>query len=513
MAIEKPSSSKVRRSTARSSLHIVSLCIFLVTVLGCEILDSGSGNGGLGSNGSGGTSEPGSVGGAGGGGGVGGLPGTGGAAGAPALEAVELDPTFGVDGIRIFSILNSSWTSEGARAVAVTRDDRIVVAGVKHLSTFGPTSGFLAFLGDDGALDASVANGEGVADAMFDENTELSAVAVDDEGRVLVAGWSNSASLFDPGTFTLARYLADGTLDNSFGNDPGLAGVTRISEPCAVHASDIAVQSDGRILATGSACEPSGRLSAVRTQADGTPDAAFGDNGVLLMDPGHSDQVLISSDALGATRILVGGSVGETGFSGDLDFALAGLSDDGALDTTFGDGGMVITDFGDGSPGRSEGLSSLAITPTGRILAAGWAQRLPNFVEPWVYAYDFLVAAYDEAGALDASFGDGGSALVDFGSDSEEAIEVLHRSNGNLVLVGQSLPKLSERKIAIAHLSSDGAPVEGEHKTLTALEGAGLTAQGATLDNQGRLLVVGYVVHESRGIDVFVARYVFQALK
>jgi uncharacterized delta-60 repeat protein len=497
--------------------------ILLATVLGCDLRDSGSGSGSLGNDGSGGsagsmgtagaggTSGPGATGGA---GGVGSTAGTGGAGGALTQEVVELDPTFGVDGIRIFSILNSPWTSEGARAVAVMPDDRIVVAGTKHLSSFGPSYGFATLLDDDGALDMSFGDdGDGVVHAIFNDNTEVSAIALDGAGRIVIGGWSKSSSPTDPGAFTLARYLADGTLDDSFGNDPTLAGVTRLSEPCAVETTDISVQSDGRIVATGTACESTQRLSAVRVLADGTPDAAFGDNGVLVMDPGYSKEVLISSDALGATRILVGGSVGETGFDGDLDFAIAGLSDDGSPDTTFGDGGMVVTDFGDGSPGRSEGLEALALAPGGRILAAGWAQLLPNFVEPWVYAYDFLVAAYDEGGALDGSFGDGGSTLIDFGSDSEEAVEVLRRPNGNIAVVGRSLPNASERKIAIAHLSPDGVPVEGEHNTLTDLEGAGLTTQGAILDNHGRLLVVGYVVYESGGVDVFVARYVFRALE
>lgn len=504
-----------KRSPRGACRHAVGLAILLATVLGCEIGDSGSGNGALGGDGSGGTGGAGGTAepGAGGAGGVGAMAGTGGAAGAPTPEVVELDPTFGVDGVQIFSILNSSWTSEGARAVAVMLDDRIVLAGTKHLSSFGPTYGFLAFLGDDGALDASVGDGDGVVHAIFDDNTELSAVALDGEGRILATGWTKSSSSTDTGAFTLARYFADGTLDDSFGNDPALSGVTRISDPCAVQATDIAVEADGRIVATGSACESTERLSAVRILSDGTPDATFGDNGVLLMDPGYSEEVLISSDGLGATRILVGGSVGETGFDGDLDFAVAALSDDGSLDATFGKGGMAVTDFGDGSPGRSEGLNALALAPAGRILAAGWAQLLPNFVEPFVYAYDFLVTAYDEGGALDESFGDGGSTLVDFGSDSEEAVEVLHRSNGNIVVVGQSLPKASERKIAIVHLGPNGAPAEGEHKTLTELEGVGLNARGAMLDNHGRLLVVGYVVYESGGVDVFVARYVFRAVE
>jgi uncharacterized delta-60 repeat protein len=487
--------------------------VLLATVVGCDLRDSGSNSGMLGNAGSGGTAGVGGSAGTGGVAGVGGMGGTvgaGGAAGAPASHVVELDPTFGDDGIRIFSILDSSWTSEGARAVTVMPDDRIVLAGTKHLSSFGPSYGFVALLDDDGELETSFGDfGDGHAAAAFDANTELSAVTVDDAGRIVVAGWSKSAFSTDSSAFTAARYHDDGTLDDSFGNDPFMPGVARLSGPCAVAASDLVLQADGRIVATGSACESPERLSAVRLLPDGTPDTAFGDGGVLLLDPGYGDEVLISSDGRGATRILVGGSVGDTGFDGNMDFAVSALSDDGALDPGFGEGGMVVTDFGDGSPGRSEGLAALTDGPNGGFLAAGWAQLLPNFSEPWMFAYDFLVAAYDESGAVDESFGDGGFAFIDFGDDTEEAVEVLRRDNGNIVLVGQSRPKASERAIAIAHLGADGTPVEGEYQTVTELEGAGLTARGATFDNHGRLLVVGYVVYEAGGVDVFVARYVF----
>lgn len=489
------------------------LLLFSVMLAGCGTVDMDSNGGMLGTAGAGGGGA------AGGGGGVGGSAGStgvggGGAGGVLTREVVELDPSFGDDGIRIFSMLDTGWSSESARAVAVMPDDRIVVTGSKSLSSFGSSYGFVAVLDDDGALDTSFGElGDGHAAAIFDDSTELSAVTVDSSGRIVVGGWSRSLRWGDEGAFTAARYLQDGSLDPSFGNLGQLPGVVRLTGPCVVAATDLALQNDGRIVATGHACESSERLSVVRLLPDGTPDAAFGDNGVLLLGPGYGDEVLVSSDGLGATRILVGGSVGAVGLDGNMDFVVSALSDDGALDPAFGEEGVRITDFGDGSPGRSESLAALAHRPGGGFLAAGWAQLLPNFSEPWAYAYDFLVAAYDSAGALDASFGEGGFTFIDFGEDAEEAVEVLLRTNGNIAVVGQSRPTSEEHAIAIAHLGPDGAPVDGEHKTLTEVDDVALTAAGAALDNQGRLLVTGKVVHEGGGVDVFVARYVFRAVE
>ncbi len=481
----------------------------LATVVGCELRDSGANRGGLGSGGSGGAAG---IGGVGGDGGVGGSGGAGGAAGAPMQEAIELDPTFGTDGIQIFSVhTNSLWTTEAARALAVLPDDRIVVVGTKAGSTFGPTQGFAAMLHPNGALDGSFGpEGDGIVDENFDQNTEFSALALDGAGRIVVAGWSKSVWPTQDTSFTLVRYLQDGSRDTTFGVDPTYAGVTQLSEPCAVKGTDLAIQTDGRIVATGAACDWNQRFSAIRVMPDGAPDDEFGSAGVLLLGDGYGDELLLTRDALGARRVLVGGSVGELGFTGDLDFAIMALTDAGQTDDAFGDGGTVVTDFGDGSPGRSEGLHAMALAPSGRVVAAGWAQLLPNYSEPWDFAYDFLVAAYDSNGALDESFGDGGAVLIDFGSDSEDAVEVLRRDNGNLVAVGQTLPFLWDRQIAIAHLTANGEPVETGYKTLTGIEGGGLNAEGAALDNQGRLLVAGQVVHGDGGVDVFVARYVFR---
>ena len=216
---------KKNKSRIRRTRSLIGILALLATALGCEPLDSDPNTGTGGSAGSGGISASGGSGGLGGTPGVGGIGGAAGADATPTPEIIELDPSFGDDGIRIFSILNNSWTSEGARALTVMQDDRILVAGSKHLSSFGPSFGFAVLLGDDGERDMSFGDaGDGVVHATFNENTEVSAVAVDDDGRFLLGGWSKSSSPDDPGAFSLARYHADGTVDDSFGTDSVRAG-------------------------------------------------------------------------------------------------------------------------------------------------------------------------------------------------------------------------------------------------------------------------------------------------
>jgi Domain of unknown function (DUF5122) beta-propeller len=55
--------------------------------------------------------------------------------------------------------------------------------------------------------------------------------------------------------------------------------------------------------------------------------------------------------------------------NGDSDFALARYKTDGALDTSFGNGGRVTTDFGE----SSDAAISVVVQPDGKIVAAGQA--------------------------------------------------------------------------------------------------------------------------------------------
>lgn len=111
----------------------------------------------------------------------------------------------------------------------------------------------------------------------------------------------------------VARFLANGTLDSSFGN-MGVA-VMEVARPGeTVDAGRIAVQSDGRIVvAVNLVTEPSPRRPfsrgvVARMHADGTPDATFAPAGFATFwwQYGTSLDYL---DVLGDGRIVLGGSV------------------------------------------------------------------------------------------------------------------------------------------------------------------------------------------------------------
>src|SRR5690242_21919236 len=69
----------------------------------------------------------------------------------------------------------------------------------------------------------------------------------------------------------------------------------------------------------------------------------------------------------------------------------------GALDPTFGSGGLVTT-----VPGSGGQAEAMAIQPDGKIVTAGWAK------DPTTGERDFMAARYNLDGTLDMAFGKGG---------------------------------------------------------------------------------------------------------
>src|SRR3954447_10808353 len=130
----------------------------------------------------------------------------------------DLDPSFSNDG-RV-STLTSPDTFV-ARAVAVQPDGRIVVAGYScGTGTCGPTgdSSFrIVRYTADGGLDTDFGMGGMVTTPIGAGRSQAYDVLVRPDGRIVVGGVA-SMDLSDPGSFALARYLPDGRLDSGFGS-------------------------------------------------------------------------------------------------------------------------------------------------------------------------------------------------------------------------------------------------------------------------------------------------------
>ncbi|MGH9286133.1 MAG: delta-60 repeat domain-containing protein, partial [Acidimicrobiales bacterium] len=256
------------------------------------------------------------------------------APGAGAL-AGALDPSFGSGGRVVTPIAIGEVRGGG---MAIQPDGRIVVAGT--IPGAGGTDFVVARYLPDGGLDPSFGSGGGVVTPVGPGVDEANAIALQPDGRIVVAGRAVISA--NESDFAVVRYLPDGLLDPAFGS--GGKVVTDVS-PSADEgtAGDggraVVVQPDGRIVVGGTSFEDFG---LVRYLANGSLDTTFGTGGRVVTDLSPADR--LSALALRPDgRIVAGGSALGTG--SQADFVLVGYTASGALDPGFGGAGAVATDF------------------------------------------------------------------------------------------------------------------------------------------------------------------------
>ncbi|WP_152054427.1 matrixin family metalloprotease [Tautonia marina] len=339
-----------------------------------------------------------------------------------------------------------------------------------------------------GALDESF-DGDGLLTTTISDYDAALDVTVQQDGRVVAAGYAKGPD--GTNDFTLMRYLPDGSLDPSFG-DSGLV-MTAIGRATPWVGSgdesvqDVAIQPDGRIVAAGGTVDRKGdqELALARYLPDGTLDASFGSGGIVTTDirPDGEDKVTdLAIDAQG--RIVVTAN----------NFTLARYLPDGTLDSSFGSGGIVVTELGP----IGEHVEALAIDPLGNLVVAGRISG-PS------YTYKMLVARFDESGVLDTDFGGGdGLVVVDLGPEGAEATGLAIQPDGRIVVAGTYGLNLS---FAVVGLDTNGdfdtTFGGGDGVVMTAVgEGSSSSASDVVIRGDGRIVVSGRSYGQS-GLDLF----------
>jgi uncharacterized delta-60 repeat protein len=276
-----------------------------------------------------------------------------------------LDSTFGNTGRVITEVDGLVY------AMALQADGKIVVAGTISHSVTGTGADFaVARYRSNGTLDPTF-GGDGLVHTNFEWSDFAIAVALQADGKIVVAGYTQNSAGFDA-AFAVARYRTNGSLDPTFSGD----GRVTTGFGDLVSSSAVALQADGKILVAGSTYDFStsrNTFAVARYHTNGTLDMTFSGDGRVTTEFGDSDvanAVAVQADG----KIVVAGYTQDYGGS-TQDFrqnlALARYEANGTLDADFGDNGRVIEDFGGlytSNPG------TLAIQPhDGRLVVVGVA--------------------------------------------------------------------------------------------------------------------------------------------
>ena len=244
-----------------------------------------------------------------------------------------------------------------ADATTVQGDGKIVVVGNVSQLPSGATDFALARFDSNGSLDTSF-SGDGMQTTDFgSSNDRAHGVAVQADGKIVVAGESLSGSH----DFALARYNSNGTLDTSFSGD----GKQTTDFGGSDAANAVALRGGKIVLAgTGSPGGTGGNDFAVaRYKPNGSLDPTFSGNGKQTTDFGGSDgarAVALQTDG----KIV---AVGIAGGDRSSFFALARYNPNGSLDKSFSDDGKQTTSIG----GGADGAAAVAIQANGKIVTVG----------------------------------------------------------------------------------------------------------------------------------------------
>ena len=293
-----------------------------------------------------------------------------------------IDSSFGQYGQAQTSIFGGDYAADHVYAAALQGDGKIIVAGASADSS--KTAFALARFNSDGTIDKSfgtngtVRNYIASADSFVDE---AHSVAIQSDGKIVAAGYSEDPYAATPQAFALARYDSNGTLDSAFGTD----GTVRVAVPLpgipneVGLAYSVAALPDGKILA-GGYCSDSG-FAVVRFNSNGTIDNTFGVMGAATTNisgsDGTGDEAL--SMAVGSDgQIALAGHSSMSGNGGDA-FAVACFDSNGSLEKTFGTNGSMVANISGGDSSGDE-ANAVVIQSDGKIVAAGYSDGTPPYL-------------------------------------------------------------------------------------------------------------------------------------
>jgi uncharacterized delta-60 repeat protein len=224
----------------------------------------------------------------------------------------------------------------------------------------------------------------------------------------------------------------------------------------------------------------------------GALDLTFGSGGLVTTAIGpnnaFSEAVVVQSDG----KIVAGG--GGWDASGNEDFTLARYNPNGSLDTTFGKNGVVQTVIN--KTGRDY-ITGLALQSDGKIVAVGHAVvKMMSLISDSAFA----VVRYNTNGNLDTTFGGGksptGIVLTNLGPSQDAPSAVAIQDDGKIVVAGTGQPSGGNQEFAVVRYNTNGTPDTtfgpGQNGiVLTPLGAKASQANGLALQGDGKIVVAG----------------------
>ena len=308
----------------------------------------------------------------------------------------------------------------------------------------------------DGSLDNTFGI-DGIVTTSFGPYTQarLSDLALQADGKIVVIGYfDNDQFPLNDTEYRIIRYNANGSLDNSFGNNGSVNS--------SYNVRHVKIQADGKILVQGNE-------NLARYYTNGSLDNTFGIDGIVTCG---STDFAIQAD--GKIVITSSESVSQTTYGA---WSIKRYNSNGSFDTTFGiDGVAIITQI----PTVYGYVSNLAIQTDGKIIVNGYQN---------VEGSRFLLARFNTNGILDNTFGVDGITYYDNYSVFDRDLVLAIQADGKILsYVGTNN---SAQKIARFNTNGILNNTFGNFGVITAQVGY-CNCVDFALQNDGKIIVVGF---------------------
>lgn len=342
-----------------------------------------------------------------------------------------LDTTFSGDGIVVTNMSSgNNTTNDEARAVAVQSDSKVIAAGIAWTGNNSSARNkmTMARYNANGTLDttfnggAKKGSGKIYTSVPGFEHAWINDIALQPDGKIIAVGAGQNVPSPQTSRVVVARYLANGALDNTFDGDGLMLIDPTPGQTCGAHNGlNVALQPDGKIVVSGSSCF---QFMALRVNPNGGLDTSFDGDGLVvgLADLPWSEELALQSDG----KILV---------SGEHQHVVR-LNANGSLDNGFGAAGIVdfVATFG-------IGLEEFDVQADDKILftPAGFSTDDPDNESP------LLVGRLNADGSLDTSYGVAGfvdlepalpNPVIEDDPGGGQIRDLIIQPDGKAVLVG-----------------------------------------------------------------------------
>jgi uncharacterized delta-60 repeat protein len=335
----------------------------------------------------------------------------------------SLDTTFDSDGKVLTDFAGNP---DGANAVVIQTDGKLVVAGEITTAGGGQDAGFVRY-NPNGSLDTTFSSD---GKANFDVGNafnNLAEVSLQPDGKIVAMG----LVVINSGDFAVYRLDTNGNLDSTFDFD----GIVTTDVFGTDNATTIRVQPDSKILIGGGNSGANG-ATLIRYNTNGSLDTTFDGDGRVTIDvPNVGSELIREIELQGDGKILACYDATVNSVFG-IGISAMRFNSNGSLDTTFGNGGFVNART---LPLPEEALS-MKLLSGNKMVVLGVNNNQTSFA----------VARYD--------LNQRPTATVDYDGDGNSDTAVFRPSTGNWFIL-----RSSDNSVFITQFGLNGdVPIDGD---------------------------------------------------